>query len=96
MATVVYAYGEALYPMAIIIGGSNYAERNVTAGNGFTATTDSRDGIRLEGGAGGHIVKGNFCGTDSTGTRTTGYGNTWAGISINEVSGGVLRRHWTQ
>jgi hypothetical protein len=74
----------------IIIGGSNYVERNVTAANGATATSDSRDGIRLEGGAGGHIVKGNFCGTDSTGTLTTGYGNTWAGISINEVNAGVF------
>ncbi len=74
----------------IIIGGSNYVERNVTAANGATATSDSRDGIRMEGNAGGHIVKGNFCGTDSTGTLTTGYGNTWAGISINEVTGGTF------
>ena len=74
----------------IIIGGSNYVERNVTAANGATATSDSRDGIRMEGNAGGHIVKGNFCGTDSTGTLTTGYGNTWAGISINEVNAGVI------
>lgn len=74
----------------IIIGGSNYVERNVTAANGATATSDSRDGIRMEGGAGGHIVKGNFCGTDSSGTLTTGYGNTWAGISINEVNAGVF------
>jgi hypothetical protein len=74
----------------IIIGGANYAERNVTAANGATATSDSRDGIRMEGNAGGHIVKGNFCGTDSTGTLTTGYGNTWAGISINEVNGGII------
>ncbi|MBC7487170.1 MAG: right-handed parallel beta-helix repeat-containing protein [Cytophagaceae bacterium] len=74
----------------IIIGGSNYVERNVTAANGATATSDSRDGIRMEGGAGLHIVKGNFCGTDSTGTLTTGYGNTWAGISINEVDGGTI------
>ncbi len=74
----------------IIIGGANYVERNVTAANGATATSDSRDGIRMEGGAGGHIVKGNFCGTDSTGTLATGYGNTWAGISINEVNAGIF------
>jgi hypothetical protein len=72
----------------ITIGGSNYAERNVSSGNGFTSAGLSRDGIRIEGNASNHTIKGNYCGTDSTGT--VAIGNMWAGISLNEVSNGII------
>jgi hypothetical protein len=72
----------------VIIGGSNYVERNVTSGNGFPSTNLSRDGIRIEGNASNHIIKGNYVGTDSTGTIAIG--NEWAGISLNEVSNAIV------
>ncbi|MDB5257599.1 MAG: alkaline phosphatase [Chitinophagaceae bacterium] len=72
----------------IFIGGSLYAERNIATGNGFPSTNLSRDGIRIEGNASNHIIKGNYCGTDSTGTIAIG--NEWAGLSLNEVSNAIV------
>ena len=67
-----------------VVGGSAFMDRNVCSGNGYTTSADSRDGIRFEGGSGNHVVKGNYCGVDSTGTIVIG--NTWAGISLNETT----------
>ncbi|MDB5272302.1 MAG: alkaline phosphatase [Chitinophagaceae bacterium] len=72
----------------ITFGGSTHAERNVCSGNGLTSAGLSRDGIRIEGNASNHTIKGNYCGTDSTGTIAIG--NMWAGISVNEVSNGII------
>ena len=72
----------------VIIGGSLYVERNIVSGNGLPSTNLSRDGIRIEGNASSHIIKGNYCGTDSTGTIAIG--NKWAGISLNEVSNAIV------
>jgi hypothetical protein len=62
----------------LIIGGSTLAERNVLSGNGLSGVGD---GFRSESCA-RHIIKGNYCGVDSTGTIIMG--NAWAGISLNE------------
>jgi hypothetical protein len=87
--TVISNQGSGIYfggsnSNAAIIGGSNFVERNVSSGNGTTpnAYFYSRDGIRIEGGSTNHVIKGNYCGVDSTGTIPLG--NVWAGISINE------------
>jgi hypothetical protein len=71
-----------------LIGGSLFAERNVSSGNGTSTTSLSRDGIRIEGGSGHHIIKGNYCGIDSSGTIAMG--NGWAGISVNENNGTII------
>ncbi|HVD96854.1 MAG TPA: T9SS type A sorting domain-containing protein [Cytophagaceae bacterium] len=70
------------------IGGSNFMDRNVCSGNGYTTTANSRDGIRIEGGSKSHIIKGNYCGVDSTGMIPLG--NVWAGISINEATDCII------
>lgn len=61
-----------------IVGGATYAERNVLSGNGVSSVGD---GFRSESCA-RHLVRGNFCGVDSSGTNIIG--NAWAGISLNE------------
>ncbi len=45
------------------------------------------DGIRMLG-TGGHLIQGNYFGTDSTGT--IGSGNHWAGISLNASDGNTI------
>ncbi len=65
-----------------MIGGSSFDERNISSSNGTTLTAVSRDGIRIDGNSNNHIIKGNYCGVDSTGTLPRG--NYWAGISLNE------------
>ncbi|MFN3404249.1 MAG: T9SS type A sorting domain-containing protein [Cytophagaceae bacterium] len=69
------------------VGGSLFIERNVSSANGHYLPPGwyrSGDGIRSEGGAVGHTILGNYCGTDSTGTIARG--NIWAGISLNECN----------
>jgi hypothetical protein len=87
--TVISNQGSGIYfggsnSNGAVIGGSTFVERNVSSGNGTTpnAFFYSRDGIRIEGGSTNHVIKGNYCGVDSTGTIPLG--NVWAGISINE------------
>jgi hypothetical protein len=71
-----------------VVGGSLYSERNVCSSNGMTALSFSRDGIRFESGSKAHVIKGNYCGVDSTGTLPRG--NFWAGISINECKNTIV------
>ncbi|HEY8402160.1 MAG TPA: gliding motility-associated C-terminal domain-containing protein [Cytophagaceae bacterium] len=68
-----------------IIGGSNAIERNVCSNNGMylppgPGAYRQGDGIRVEG-PDNHLIIGNFCGVDSSGTKERG--NAWAGISLN-------------
>jgi gliding motility-associated-like protein len=67
------------------VGGPTLAERNVSSHNGFLngdpLTAAGSDGIRVLGGS-NLIIKGNYCGTDSTGLIAMG--NSWGGISLNE------------
>lgn len=56
------------------IGGTTTAARNVISGN-----TD--DGIELDGGATGNLIRGNFIGTDITGT--VDLGNRSDGVLVN-------------
>jgi gliding motility-associated-like protein len=68
----------------LIIGGSNYMERNVFSCNGKSGMGD---GLRVEG-PDGHTILGNFCGVDSTGTIKKG--NAWAGLSLNESNDNIV------
>ncbi len=61
-----------------IIGGPTAIERNVLSANGRSGVGD---GFRSEASS-RHLVRGNYCGVDASGTAILG--NAWAGISINE------------
>lgn len=68
-----------------IVGGSTFAERNVSSANGSRTLTG--DGIRIEG-PDGNTILGNYCGTDSTGTLARP--NYWGGISMNESDNNII------
>jgi parallel beta-helix repeat protein len=58
------------------IGGNTSSDRNVVSGNGY--------GVYLFGGVSGNVVKGNYIGTDRTGTGAVGNG----GYGV-EIRGGL-------
>lgn len=78
----------------MIIGGPTLAEGNVISGNGlFTVEVDDLDngivgdGISIQA-TNNHLIQNNYIGTDATGL--IGYGNHWAGISLNYSSGNQI------
>jgi parallel beta-helix repeat protein len=65
-----------------IIGGSTAGERNVISGNGAT-------GVHIDlSGATGNVVKGNYIGSDSTGTIDLG--NSFDGVLITDASDNTI------
>jgi titin len=64
----------------ITIGGTSAAERNVLSGNA--------DGIVIDGGATSNLVRGNYVGTDATGT--TALGNSNSGILVSQSPGNTI------
>src|SRR5205085_10791359 len=64
------------------VGGNTAAERNIISRN-------VGEGVRLDGsGANGYRVRGNFSGTDLTGTASLG--NSSSGVAINGASGNMI------
>ncbi|HXA01116.1 MAG TPA: T9SS type A sorting domain-containing protein, partial [Cytophagaceae bacterium] len=74
-----------------MVGGSTLAERNVCSQNGDHISPNGSgttgDGIRVVA-SNAITIKGNWCGTDSTGLVKMG--NVWAGISLNEADGCIV------
>jgi titin len=64
-----------------VIGGTTSAARNVISGN-------DASGVRIDTGAMGNVVEGNFIGTDISGTQAVG--NHFRGIVIVEANGNTI------
>jgi hypothetical protein len=78
--------GEGIYILAAsnnLIGGTAGAERNVISGNGGNA-------VALLSGADANMVRGNFLGTDVTGTQAVG--NALDGVFVAASVGPASRR----
>lgn len=71
-----------------VIGGSEPGEGNVISGNGHMGVVNQGNGINLGGGQStGTVIRGNFIGTDKTGTIPLGNANN--GITIYDFFSGV-------
>lgn len=73
-----------------IIGGSNPAQRNVIAGNGGPSNSSANIYIYSEfnKNADDNVVRGNYIGTNASGTAAIGGGNPGAGILVDSNVGG--------
>lgn len=77
-------YGVRLAATGTVLGGSSAAERNVISGNGI-------DGVYVSGGT-GNMIRGNYIGTDATGSFAIGNreDGVWIDGGSNTTVGGAV------